>query len=147
MPTSTCFFSFLLLSLALRFLLQINKIKKTAPTSKVLPTAAPISTFTLLPFSLLWRPLLPGLKKNAVDVGVTDDGSIEGIVKALLVELDDVGFSISDLGVFTEVGETGDKSDANDDDNKDGNEDDDNDDEIDGSDEAVELKFQGELAL
>ena len=77
----------------------------------------------------------------------TDDGSIEGIVKALLVELDDVGFSISDLGVFTEVGETGDKSDANDDDNKDGNEDDDNDDEIDGSDEAVELKFQGELAL
>lgn len=87
--------------------------------------------------------------KNAVDVGVTDDGSIEGSVKVLLVELDDVGFSnsISDLGVFAEVGETGDKSDANDDDNKDGNEDDDNDDEIDGNDEAVELKFRGELAL
>lgn len=57
--------------LALRFLLQINKIKKTAPTSKVLPTAAPISTFTLLSFSLLWRSLLPGLIENAVDVGVT----------------------------------------------------------------------------
>ena len=70
----------------------------------------------------------------------THDGSIEGMVKVLLVELDDVGFSnsISDLEVFTEVGETGDKSDANDDDDKDGDEDDD---EIDCNDKAVELKL------
>ena len=39
----------------------------------------------------------------------TRDGSIEGIVKVLLVEQDDVGFSnsITELEVFTEVGDCG----------------------------------------
>ena len=55
--------------LAFCFLQQIMKTKTTAPASKVLPTAAPIST--PLPFSLIWHSLLPGLMKNAVDVGVT----------------------------------------------------------------------------
>lgn len=81
--------------------------------------------------------------RAAVDVGVTHDGSIEGIVEVLLAEQDDVGFSnsISELEVFTEVG------DNDDDDDKDGVEDDDNDDEIGGNDEVVELELQGELTF
>lgn len=113
--------------------------------------------------------------KAAVDVGVTHDGSIEGIVKVSLVEQDDVGFSnrILELEVFTEVGDCDnffddidatdvfvsckrddddgdhgidDKGNCNDD-NKDGDGDDDNDDEIGGNDEVVELELRGELTF
>lgn len=59
-----------------------------------------------MPFSFIWHSLPPGSMQDA-DVGVTHDGSIEAIVKVLLVEQDDVGFSnsILELEVFTEVGD------------------------------------------